>query len=105
MKKICTFCGREFETPYRVAKFCSQECLKAACSDFQTKKHSFTFEDEPLGVHLQSNSEVHSFKTLKQAYNFLSTFTEFDGEVCLNKLKMRENKIGIYRVEYTDTNH
>ena len=85
-KKICPVCGKEFDGKYS-KKFCSREC-------------STTNKIIKIFVHLKAVDEEYTFKTLRQAVNFLSVFTKYDTAECIELLKQRKNKIGEYDCFY-----
>ena len=57
--------------------------------------------NEELKVRVVSFAEEeYRFDTLKKAVNFLSAFTEFNTEECIELLKKRKTRIGEYKFFY-----
>jgi len=105
--KVCVICGSEFETRNYDTKTCSPECsftfrqerTKVALKKVGKDK-VIKVSDEELKVRVMSFTEEYHFKTLRQAVNFLSTFTEYDTEECIEQLRERKTKIGEYKILY-----
>lgn len=106
-QKVCEVCGKEFRTHSPNTKTCSPECTlilrqertKVALKNFVKDKVT-KVADEEFFVRLVTFAEDYTFKSLKQAVNFLSIFTEYDTEECIDLLREHKNKIGSYKIFY-----
>ena len=108
LHKICVVCGKEFVTHSYDAKTCSPECSsvlrktpKQNGLDALGKNKVIAVPDEELKVRVVSFAEEeYRFDTLKKAVNFLSAFTEFNTEECIELLRERKTRIGEYKFFY-----
>lgn len=107
IEKVCVVCGKKFITHSYDTKTCLPECSsllrkKSAKSALKTlgKNKVIKVPDEELKVRMVSFTEDYKFTTLWQAVNFLSAFTEFNTEECIELLRERKTKIGEYKFFY-----
>lgn len=105
--KVCVICGAEFKAHSYATKACSPKCSlilrqQQAKISFQNigKDKVIEVSEEELKVRVKSYTEEYSFKTLRQAVNFLSIFTEYNTAECIELLKQRKDKIGEYKIFY-----
>lgn len=110
--KFCAYCGKEFETSNHLKIFCSDRCQQqnhfrktAPKKDVTPLPEDYIFAesivpDEKLFVHLKAVDEEYTFKTLRQAVNFLSVFTKYDTVECIELLRQHTNKIDNYKIFY-----
>lgn len=105
--KVCVICGKKFMAQSRVTKVCSPECsliLRRQQGKGITKSVGvdkvIEVPEEELKVRVVSFTEDYKFKTLRQAVNFLSLYTEYDTAECIELLKQRKDKIGEYKIFY-----
>ena len=107
LQKVCVICGAKFETRNYGTKTCSLECstiyrrerAKLAFQNMGKDKVTKVSEEE-LKVQVMTITERHNFQTLRKAVNFLSAFTEYDAEECIELLRERKDKIGGYKIFY-----
>ena len=108
LHKVCVICGKEFVTHSYDAKTCSPECSlilrrKPRQNNLKAlgKNKVIKVPDEELKVRVVSFAdEEYRFNTLKKAVNFLSAFTEFNTEECIELLRERKTRIGEYKFFY-----
>ena len=105
--KVCVICGKEFMAQSRVTKACSPECSlilrqqqgKGIIKNIGKDK-VIEVPEEELKVRMMSFTEDYHFKTLRQAVNFLSLYTEYNTAECIELLRERKDKIGEYKIIY-----